>query len=184
MTPFRSPRPVAAALAGTALALALAAPSVAGTAKAGPIDVEQAWARATPSHAPSAVTFLTLANHGRKADALIKAAAPSVAGTTQLHVMRMRGSIMEMREVAKIALPAGRTVTMAPGGNGYHLMMMGLKGPLKAGEHFPLTLTFRHAGTTVVDVAVSGIGAMAPGGAPMTSTPMGGMPMKTMPGMK
>jgi copper(I)-binding protein len=48
-------------------------------------------------------------------------------------------------------------VTLAPGG--YHLMLMGLKAPLRAGDTFPLTLQFEHAPPLTVTVAVEPLNA-------------------------
>jgi copper(I)-binding protein len=48
-------------------------------------------------------------------------------------------------------------VTLAPGG--MHLMMMGLKEPLKQGERVPLTLVFEKAGKIDVEMVVVPIGA-------------------------
>ena len=52
--------------------------------------------------------------------------------------MKMEGSVMQMRPVPRLELPAGKTVVIAPGG--YHVMLMDLKRPLKKGEVVPLTL--------------------------------------------
>ncbi len=43
-------------------------------------------------------------------------------------------------------------IAFAPGG--YHIMLTGLKAPLKTGDSFPLTLTFAGAGEVKVDVKV------------------------------
>lgn len=60
---------------------------------------------------------------------------------------------MRMREVTDgVAVAPGTTVKFAPGG--YHIMLMGLKQPLKAGDRFPLTLKFAKAGSVTVDVQV------------------------------
>jgi hypothetical protein len=75
--------------------------------------------------------------------------------------MKMDGSVMRMREVEKgLEIPAGGSVTLAPGG--YHLMMMGLKGPLKQGSTVPVTLVFEKAGTIDVELAVEAMGASHP----------------------
>jgi copper(I)-binding protein len=42
------------------------------------------------------------------------------------------------------------------------VMLMGLKKPLKQGEHFTLTLTLERAGDMKVDVPVAGVAASAP----------------------
>jgi hypothetical protein len=75
--------------------------------------------------------------------------------------MKMDGSVMRMREVEKgLEIPASGSVTLAPGG--YHLMMMGLKGPLKQGSTLPVTLVFEKAGAIDVELAVEAMGASHP----------------------
>jgi copper(I)-binding protein len=64
----------------------------------------------------------------------------------------MEGDVMRMRQVDAIDVPAGQAVELKPGS--FHLMLMGLKAPLKAGDRFPLTLKFEKAGEVKVDVAV------------------------------
>ncbi len=59
-----------------------------------------------------------------------------------------------------IDLPPGKPVTLKPGG--LHIMMMGLKHPLKPGQSVPLTLTFEKSGTREVTAAVAKVGAMGP----------------------
>jgi len=56
----------------------------------------------------------------------------------------MEKDVMRMRAVPALALPAGQTVELKPGG--YHVMLMDLKAPVKAGEVVPLTLTLESAG--------------------------------------
>jgi copper(I)-binding protein len=55
-----------------------------------------------------------------------------------MHEMRMEGNIMKMRALDKLELPAGKTVKFTPGA--YHLMLLELKRPLRAGDVVPLTL--------------------------------------------
>jgi periplasmic copper chaperone A len=64
---------------------------------------------------------------------------------------------MRMREVDAIALPTGKAVELKPGG--LHIMFIGLKAPLKAGESFPLKLRFEKAGEVTVQVNVEAAGA-------------------------
>ena len=54
--------------------------------------------------------------------------------------------------VSELTISAGKKVELKPGG--YHLMLMGLKAPLKDGEKLPLTLKFEKAGAVVVTVNV------------------------------
>lgn len=70
------------------------------------------------------------------------------------------GHVMEMRPVAEIPIKPGETVILKPGA--LHVMLVGLKAPLKEGERFPLTLRFARAGEVTVEVAVAKAGAMGP----------------------
>lgn len=82
--------------------------------------------------------------------------------------MTIKGAtnVMEMAYVKAIDLPPGKPVSLNP--TGLHVWLAGLKRSLKAGETFPLTLTFAKAGRREVSVVV-----IRPGAAP----PMQGMRM-------
>jgi periplasmic copper chaperone A len=141
-----------------AVALGLgAAVAAAQGGGAGPVAVTQPWARATPGMSKIGAVYLTL--RSPRADALLAAATP-VAKEAQLHEMEMSGMVMKMRPLKSVALPAGHPVVFAPGG--MHIMLTGLKAPLRAGESFPLTLTFAKAGEETVTVPVAKAGAMGP----------------------
>ena len=123
-------------------------------AHAADLSVDGAFARATPGGGPGAAY---VAIHGGEVgDRLIGATSP-VAGHVGLHTMLMQGSMMRMREVDAIDVPAGATVTLAPGG--LHLMLEGLGAPLRAGETVALVLRFEHAGERRVEVPVLSPGA-------------------------
>ncbi|MDQ7970148.1 MAG: copper chaperone PCu(A)C [Oxalicibacterium faecigallinarum] len=109
-----------------------------------PIQIHQATARATVPGQTSGGAYLTLENHGKINDALLSAQS-AAAKSMEIHTMSMEGNVMRMREVARIDIAAGQKVAMEPG-KGYHLMLMGLKAPLKAGDKVPVTLTFEKAG--------------------------------------
>ena len=61
--------------------------------------------------------------------------------------------VMRMRELRDMPLAPQQPVRMRPG-MGLHLMLIGLKQPLKAGESFPMTLQFEHGGRVEVQVVV------------------------------
>jgi copper(I)-binding protein len=88
-----------------------------------------------------------------------------VAKAVEIHNMSMEGNVMRMHQVPNIALPPATKITMQPG-NGYHLMLFGLRQPLNAGESFPMTLTFEKAGKTDVTVTVGNMGMAKEGGMP------------------
>lgn len=128
----------------------------AGEFTVGPIRVADPWARATPPGAPVAGGFLTLTNSGGP-DRLVSASA-DISETVELHTMKMDGDVMRMQRLERgIELPAGATVVLRPGS--LHVMFVGLKAPLKADTHFPLTLQFERAGSVRVDMSVRAIGA-------------------------
>lgn len=107
---------------------------------AGDIQVEGAWARATAPGQDAGSVDMTITS--KNAATLLGVSSP-VCKTVQLHSMTMShdGGMMRMGEVEAIELPAGKRVSLSKGG--YHLMLTGLKAPLKAGESLPLTLSIR-----------------------------------------
>jgi len=123
----------------------------------GSLKIGHPWARATPPTAPSGGGFLTVNNTGTTADRLVSATSPA-AGQIQIHEMKMDGTIMRMRELENgLEIPPGATVALAPGG--LHLMMMGLKAPLKEATRVPVTLVFEKAGKIDVELSVMALGA-------------------------
>lgn len=116
------------------------------------LHIDRPYARATVTNQASGGAYLTIENKGKTSDRLIAASSP-VAKRVEIHTMSMDGNVMKMREVDGIELKPSAKVEMKPGG-GYHLMLMGLQQPLKAGEKFSLTLTFEKAGKTEVSVIV------------------------------
>ncbi len=112
-----------------------------GAALAQPVEVGQAWIRATVQGQPSTGAFMQLTS--KSATTLVAVSSP-VAGVAEIHEMKMDGDIMRMRPVPQgLALPAGKPVVLGPGG--YHIMLMNLKTSLPKDTTVPLTLTFRDA---------------------------------------
>lgn len=62
------------------------------------------------------------------------------------------GEMMKMQKVDKIAVPAGGTVELKPGG--LHVMLFGLKKDLAVGDTVKVTLTFTEGGEMTVDAPV------------------------------
>ena len=132
-------------------ALLIAATSFAFAQKAS-IQVEQPWARATPAGASTGAVYLTITNKSHDADRLLSASS-DVADKVQFHEMKVVNGIMEMREVTGgLPVAANGSVVLKPGS--YHVMLIGLKKPLKAGETIPLTLDFEKAGKVSITVPV------------------------------
>ena len=131
--------------------------------KVGSIGIDDPRARPTVTGQQVGGAYMTLVNKGA-ADRLLSATT-AVAAAVQMHIMAMDGDVMTMREVDAVDLSAGQTVEFKPGG--FHLMLMGLKAPLKLGDKFAMTLRFEKAGEVVITVHVEPVsapsGAAAPG---------------------
>jgi copper(I)-binding protein len=137
-----------------AAALVLVAPA----AWAQTVTVEHPWARATAPAAEAGAAYGTLTVTGGT-DRLTGASSP-VAAQVAVHENVHDAGVMRMRPVeGGIALEPGKPLTLAPGG--YHLMLEGLRQPLKPGETFPMTLTFAKAPPVTVTVPVAAAGASA-----------------------
>lgn len=122
--------------------------------RAGDIEITHPYATPTPPGAVNGAAYIaTLTNTGQQADRLLRVGTP-IAQRAELHSMTVdAGGVMRMRELAEMPLAAGASVKMRPG-EGLHLMLIGLKQPLKAGDSFPLTLEFERGGKTEVKVIV------------------------------
>ena len=137
-----------------ALLLALAAGAVAAhDYRAGGVRVVHPFATPSVPGATNGAAYLaTLENTGPAADRLLRASTP-VAARVELHTMALDAGTMRMREVEAIALAPKETLAMRPG-QGFHLMLIQLKAPLKAGDTFPLVLEFDKGGKVEVRVDV------------------------------
>lgn len=127
--------------------------SVHGTAMASDkMAVDGAWARASIGKLDRSAAYFEIMNHGKTADRLVSAKT-TVSEKTELHTTIKENDVVRMRALDDgVEVPADGTVTFAPGGN--HVMLIGLKEPLKDGASFPMTLVFEKAGEVKVDVAV------------------------------
>lgn len=137
-----------------AAALVLAAAPLA--AHAAGIEAVKPWSRPAASGG-TGVGYVTLVNHG-KADALVGAESPAAA-KVEMHASSMAGGVMKMTPEAQTPIPAGGQVSFAPGGR--HLMLIGLKRPLKVGDKAPVTLKFASGASLKVDFAVQAQAPMA-----------------------
>jgi hypothetical protein len=134
------------ALATLASLLALAA---CGGSEGG-LRVEDAWVRQPVGERPAAA-YMTIVNDGAQADALL-GAATEVAESAELHETVMEGTVMKMRPVSRLEIPAGERVALEPGG--LHIMLKGITQELKPGDTITLTLRFQRAGQITVQAEV------------------------------
>ena len=153
----RFPHHLARTFGLAGLLIATGAPAFAQTA--GALTVTDTWSRATPGGAKVAGGYVTIANTGPAADRLTSVTS-AIAGRGEVHEMAVKDGVMTMREMAGgIAIPAGGSVTLKPGG--LHLMFQELKQPLREGEKFEATLVFEKAGPVKATFDVRSIAAGA-----------------------
>jgi hypothetical protein len=140
-------------------ALSIVALLAVGAASAATIEVKDAWIRTPPPGAPTAAGYATIVNHAISSDRLT-GVSTRAATSAQLHQMSTAGGIMRMRPMTGgAAIGASASLKLSP--NGDHLMLIGLKTPLKAGTHVKITLQFQRAGAVAADFVVRDA---APGG--------------------
>lgn len=141
-------------LLATLLGLTLAASALADSVK-----VENAWVRATAPGQMVAGGFMDLT---ADADMTLVGGSSPVSKAFELHFMKMDNGVMEMRQMAEIALPKGKTVSLAPGG--LHVMFIGLKHQVREGQKVPMTLVVRGVDgkeqTLAVEARASRMGGM------------------------
>jgi copper(I)-binding protein len=121
---------------------------------AGDIAIGHPFAAPSLAGTSNGAAYLaSIENKGGGPDRLVRASTPA-AERVELHTMNLDPQgVMRMREIDAIALAPKAKIQMRPG-SGMHLMLIGLKAPLKAGSSFPMTLQFERAGSVEVSVSV------------------------------
>ncbi|HAQ85390.1 MAG TPA: copper chaperone PCu(A)C [Pseudomonas sp.] len=114
-------------------------------------EATHVWSRAMPPSAPTGAVYFTLQNPGDAPDRLLGVHTPR-AKKAELHTHVHEGDMMRMKQIDSIEVPAGGQVEFKPGSS--HVMLFELSAPLAAGERFPLTLEFEHAGEVTVEVSI------------------------------
>jgi len=130
---------------GAGIIVLLAAASFGASAN---ITIHDAYSR--PANDMGAV-FLTIENAG-SIDEQLDDARSTVAGATEVHETYTVASGDAMRHIPSLTIPAGKSVTLKPGG--YHIMLIGLKNDLRPGDRFTIGLHFHDAGWIDVPVVV------------------------------
>lgn len=140
------------------LTLAIGGELRAQTSAPSTVIVQAPWARATPGGARTGAAYMTLVNSGGTADKLLGATTP-LADTIQFHQETADSDgVSRMREMHSVDLDPGATIVFKPGD--MHMMIVGLKEPLKEGQAFSITLKFEKAGNIEVTVPIGAVGAM------------------------
>jgi copper(I)-binding protein len=103
------------------------------------IQIENAYIRELPPHVDTAAVYMTIHNTGQHPMTLDEIRT-EVANSAMLHQTSMQNGMMTMEHVMSLELDGRTTVNLAPGG--LHIMLMGLRQSLRAGDTINLTLHF------------------------------------------
>jgi len=121
-------------------------------APAGPqIEISDVWGRPSPNVEGNTTIYLLIRNKGSEDDRLIGASS-DIAETGELHGMTMENDVMKMFQVEFLEVPAGGSLELAPGGN--HIMLIGLREMLEAGQRVRVVLEFWNAGKIPVEAEI------------------------------
>ena len=130
--------------------------------KVGDLALKHPHMRASMGMSPTTAGYVVIENGGKSDERLVSAAC-ACAKMVMIHQTEIKNAMASMKALDGLNIPAGGTAQLAPGGA--HLMLMGLKAPIKAGTMVNMTLTFAKAGRVtvpfmVMDKAGADMGAM------------------------
>ena len=136
----------------TRLLFAFLAMFFAAQSYASEITVTDAWARETaPGQENGSVGLLITSQN----DARLISVETTAAASAEIHTMTMDNGVMKMRQLENLPLPARQAVSLGPGGD--HLMLFGIKQPLKAGGKVPLILTVQFADKRIEKIKINAL---------------------------
>ncbi len=115
------------------------------------IEVNDPFVRAVPPGASNTALFMILKNSG-KTDLVISEISSPASRAAEVHMSMHKGGMMEMHHVPELTIKSGESVSFSP--DGYHIMLIGLKNPLKEGTIVALTLKFKNGDTLKIDAPV------------------------------
>lgn len=99
----------------------------------------------------NSAAYMTITNQGGQSDRLVSAKS-DIAQAVEIHISEMVNDIMTMHQVEGVDLPAGGQVELKPGS--LHIMLIGIKDDLNAGDGVTLTLGFEKSGEIMVEAEV------------------------------
>jgi len=121
------------------------------------IEVTDSYARAVPAGHPNSAAFMTITNNSNQDRSIVQANS-NISKVVELHTHKKEGGMMRMRKVEKIDIPANSKTVLKPGG--LHVMFIGLKQPIKAGDDISLELLFDDKSRLKLTVTVKNIAGM------------------------
>lgn len=114
------------------------------------IDVHDAWIRYTPGDRPMA-GYLIMDNTGEEERRLVGASSEAF-GAVHIHETVERDGTKSMQPVESVAVPAGGSATLQPGG--HHLMLMQRQREIEVGDEVMVSLQFDDGASATVQFTV------------------------------
>lgn len=111
------------------------------------IQVEDAWIPEAPPVAPVQAGYMSVHNTGAEPALILGARSPQF-GRIEIHRTEVNGGMARMVAIDALAVGAGETVALEPGG--LHLMLFESRSALRSGDTVPLVLQLE--GGTEVEV--------------------------------
>ena len=115
------------------------------------IEIEGAYARASIPNVPNSAAFFVIKNNSDK-DIAITSANSDIAEKNELHTHIKENQMLKMMKIEKLVVPAKSSLELKSGGD--HVMLIGLKKELKAGDEISLELSFSDGDKKSIKVPV------------------------------
>lgn len=115
------------------------------------VEIDGAYARASIPNVPNSAAFFVIKNNSDK-DIAITSANSDIAEKNELHTHIKENQMLKMMKIEKLVVPAKSSLELKSGGD--HVMLMGLKKELKAGDEINLELSFSDGDKKSIKVPV------------------------------
>lgn len=115
------------------------------------VEIDGAYARASIPNVPNSAAFFVIKNNSDK-DIAITSANSDIAEKNELHTHIKENKMMKMMKIEKLVVPAKSSLELKSGSD--HVMLMGLKKELKAGDEINLELSFSDGDKKSIKVPV------------------------------
>lgn len=133
-------------------ALLATAPALAHDFTAGDLEIIHPHIPQPAVSAKAAGGFMAITNNGTETERLI-GIETDIAMKAEVHESRVDANgVGTMTHIDAVEIPPGETVNLEHGG--YHIMLMGLTGPLTEGELHKATLIFERAGRLEIEFMI------------------------------
>ena len=103
------------------------------------LQIEHAYIRAMPPGQIVSAAYMQIRNASEQ-DIELLGGEGEGGLRVEVHTHELEGGIMRMRKLSALKLPAKKSVELKPGG--IHLMVFGIRKPLREGDHASIRLRF------------------------------------------